>query len=252
MSPRERVASAPVFRDSLTPMPSGDERIDLPDPQRIAIGKKWESRIHSELAVGLSFDHLTHQLAAVGADSQVIALARRSAVEEQAHGKLCQQMAARYLGQDVAFPSLDNWRPISFGHNDAGTEALFHAVGQCCISETIAVAYLKLSLDLCTDPVARRANQYHLREEISHARIGWAHLASPTVNSSQRATLRTRLNEMIEVNRDVWLRAGNFLPGDAAPAHGYPTVEQGRQAVRQAVDTIIIPGFELVFSRDAS
>jgi hypothetical protein len=225
--------------------PALDDRwIDTLSPAlREAVAIRWQERVRSELEVGLALSDLTERLMHAGASDAVVSMARESAAQERHHAAMCQELAERYGERTTPLPDLTTWAPISFGRPDAETELVFAVVGQTCVSETIATGWLRACLREIASPTARAAYALHLKEELGHARVGWAYLASTTLSAPAREALARSLKSMVDANVAAWEQEANFLPGDALPSHGFLSRARSISAIRHTVEKVIYPGF---------
>ena len=223
-------------------IPYDDASVDaLDDETRGRLSKRWEERVRSELEVGLAFADLAPRLRDVGADPTVVEMATEAASQERRHAEVCQRLAERYGARTVSLPELKHV-PTRFGYDDERLEVLFQVAGMCCVNETIAAVWLRRCAELAETPLARAVNQQHLREEVMHSRLGWAHLASRGVDEAMRRELSGRLDDVIAVNVTQWVDEEKHL-GQGVPEHGYPALSDTRTVVAHAVDTIVRPGF---------
>lgn len=221
-----------------------DSWIDALTPElREATSTRWEERVRSELEVGLALSDLAERLADKGASGDVVLMARESAAQERHHAAMCQELAERYGERTTTLPDLSAWTPVSFGREDPETELLFAVAGQTCVSETIATGWLRACLREIRSPTARAAYALHLKEELGHARVGWAYLASTQLSVTARDALRRSLKSMVDVNVAAWAQEANFLPGAALPAHGFLCRERSIAAIQHTLDAVIYPGF---------
>jgi hypothetical protein len=90
------------------------------------------------------------------------------------------------------------------------------------------------------------ANREHLKDEIDHARLGWAHLASDAVDRDLSQRLGRRLSRLLEVNVAEWKRPDEHLPREGVRAHGHLSVEENDAVVDAAVRDVVLPGFALL------
>ena len=229
------------------PLPFDERAVEgLSDASRTAIGKHWERRARSELRVARTFALMGAPLARVHADAQVIELVARAVSDEERHSELCRQLAEIYGGARVPPPNVDDVVLPTFGAPDERLEVAILVAGMCCINETIATAWIEACLAVATAPIALAANRGHLRDEIDHARIGWAHLASDAVTPAIREELGAWVFPLLRANVPQWERPDPFLPEEGVPDHGHPSVSESRQAIKTAACSIILPGFEHV------
>lgn len=223
-------------------IPFDDASVDALDIRtRNRLSRRWEERIRSELEVGLAFADLAQRLCEVNADAKVLQMTREAAEQERRHAEICHRLAERYGARTVSMPALERVAP-RFGYDDERLEVLFEIAGMCCVNESIAAVWLRRCAELAETPLARTVNQLHLREEVMHARLGWAHLASSAVDAAMRRELGGRLDGVIAVNVAQWVAEEKHL-GEGVPEHGYPSVADTRALVAHTVRTIVRPGF---------
>jgi hypothetical protein len=121
-----------------------------------------------------------------------------------------------------------------------------HVVGLCCINESIATAFVSACLEEAKAPLVHAAHHQHLADEVQHARVGWAHLASVTVDDEIRDGLRAHLRGTLSANRKLWHRRIDELPEHGVPRHAYPPRQRLHQVVDEAIRDLVLPGFALV------
>jgi hypothetical protein len=173
----------------------------------------------------------------------VIALARHAADDEDRHAAICAELAAVYRGNAVDVAGEPTARLPRFT-NDVRLRAALHAITLCCISESLACAFVDACVATCTDGELRKIHQRHLADEVRHARIGWAHVASLT--TQDRAALEPFLEEILRAQLLGWEARIATLPVDGMPGHGYPPRAALVEVIREAVRDIVLPGFEHV------
>ncbi|EYF08627.1 hypothetical protein [Chondromyces apiculatus] len=215
----------------------------LPDTARRAIARHWARRVASESRVSCAFAQLAPWLRALSAEEVVVALVARAAEDERRHAAICKRLAEVYAGAPVEAPVVEDAALPSFGCADERLEVALHVAGLCCINETIATAWIGECLAGATVPLAVAANQAHLREEIDHARIGWAYLGGKSLPPGLREMLAERVVKLLRANVPQWEAADQYLPGEGLPAHGCPDEASSRRAVHAAVEGLVLPGF---------
>lgn len=220
-----------------------DPTIDrLPDTIRLAIGKHWMHRASAELGVACAFDAFVPRLRDVGAADVVVALGVKAIEDERRHGELCVRLAERYLGEAMDAPPPRYESLQSFGTGDEPTEVALIALGMCCINESIASEWIRSCWQVARARAAVAANKHHLKDEIDHARLGWAHLASSALGPALRRRLRPWIAESIAVNVAEWKRPDPFLPEEGVPAHGHLSREENHAVIDAAVRDVVVPG----------
>ncbi len=236
---RRRPAGAAV--DDL---PFDDDAVEsLDDEVRAGVAQHWLRRARSEARIGRAFTLMVPELVRVGAHSEVTALAELAADDEARHAAICRTLAGHYAGaaRPVELDVGDVELPC-FGCADARLEVALLVLGTACVNETLATAWLQTALAASCTPLATAANRAHLREEIDHARLGWAHLASPAV-VELRDALSAYLVPMLEANVPLWEQQDPFLPDDGVPGHGIPATGAARAAIARALRDVVLPGF---------
>jgi hypothetical protein len=115
-----------------------------------------------------------------------------------------------------------------------------------CVNETIASVWLETSLREANSPLVRAALRELIADDVHHARLGWAHVASSFVTPEMRAELGVWLPRVLEMATGNWLRDGRDTLRDGFPAHGVPSFATTRQIVEQTVLGVVLPGFDAV------
>jgi hypothetical protein len=227
------------------PLPeSGPSMRGLSREARVTMANLWLSQSATERRVASSFEVVHRALVALDADPGIVAVAARAVDDEHRHAALCTEMASRYLGRPVRpAPDLPFAHP---SHPDARSEALrqaLYVVGQCALNETFASSYLETCLAGATAPLARAALRELLSDEVDHARVGWAYLS--TMPAPTRAELDGWLLPLAVCNLREW-RSLQLPEGDRGvlAAHGVPARDAVERCLLDALETMVIPGFE--------
>jgi hypothetical protein len=233
-------------RAELTRRPLPDDGLAIEalsrDEREIATAV-WAGRADAELRAGGSFAYLADVLPAAGADPSLVALARRAITDERRHSELCWRLASRYAGRELPPPQR---LPVSIPrHRKASIELrrVLHVVGMSCLNETTGSAFLEQCRAGASSPLARAALHELLSDEIDHARLGWAFVASPAVSAAMRAELAAWLPELIASNLAAWRRRPRYAITPGLVAHGCPSWDAVDGAVVAAIDDLLLPGF---------
>jgi hypothetical protein len=225
-------------------LPFGDPSVAaLTRAQRIAIAGHWKHRARSELQVGRAFAAMVPVLRERRASSAVLDRLQRGADEEVRHSEICSQLAETYSGESVARPQIDSVPLPRFDVGDDELETALLVAGMCCVNETIATAWISACLSAAETPLGMMANRIHLHDEIEHARVGWAHLASDAVSDATRTALGACLPRLIEANAPGWERDDPSLPPEGVPSHGHLPFDVSRRIFLDAVSDLVLPGF---------
>jgi hypothetical protein len=228
-------------------LPARDETIEaLAPPVRAMLAELWARRALSELAAGEAFAVVERELHELGAEPAVLTLARKAVEDEPRHSELCRRLAESYGGVPVVAPEPPAVEVPRLEPADPELRRHLLVVAMCCINETIACAFVEACLAEAEGPLVRAIHREHLSDEIDHARVGWAHLASPRVDAGVRAAVSQWLPRLLDANVRHWEERIRLLPADGVPGHALPPVEVLIAAAWAAVDTVILPGFEHV------
>lgn len=218
----------------------------LPDPLRVATAKHWERRARSEAHVGQSLLALVPRVRAVGGSPVVLHWLEIAGRDEAVHSELCRRLAESYAGERVEPAEARPAQLPEFGCDDERLEVLLLIAGTCCINETLATAWLEANLAQSSAPIAQAANRIHLRDEIDHARLGWAHLASPAVDDDLREALAECVPRLLAANVAVWIRPDAFVPVEGVPGHGVCAHADTIAVIDGALQEVVLPGFRHV------
>jgi hypothetical protein len=230
-------------RATSRPLPQGEPRVDaLPAAAREHLAHVWLSQAATELRVARSFDVVHGALRELDADPGLIATAARAVDDEHRHATLCKDMAERYLGAAVVDPPDLPFEPPAhaLAHTEDERRALY-VVGQCAFNETFASAYLAAAQDGATVPLARAALRELMADEVDHARIGWAYLA--TLPPALKPRIEDWLLPLAIANLREW-RLLQDTPHTEPHLvdHGFPTAPAIEEALTTALQDLILPG----------
>ncbi|MHB1846126.1 MAG: ferritin-like domain-containing protein [Deltaproteobacteria bacterium] len=147
------------------------------DPgSRALVAATWAFRCRAERESELRFARLARELSALGAAPLVAGMARRASHDEHRHAQLCAALCARYGGAVPTHPAHDH--PARVAGLGARDGLLYELVAFCCVAETINAQLLTAILRRASAPRIVRAVRRLLRDEVDHARLGWAQLAA--------------------------------------------------------------------------
>ncbi|WP_434048570.1 MULTISPECIES: ferritin-like domain-containing protein [Sorangium] len=145
---------------------------------RAAAAGVWRSRTCAELEAAARFSRLAEQLAAAGAVAPVVAMARAAAEDERRHAALCAALARELGGATFTPPAVAGAPEVAPRALGTRERLLYEVVAMSCVTETLSAALLGEMVERATDPRVRDTMQQILRDEVDHARLGWAHLAA--------------------------------------------------------------------------
>ncbi len=209
----------------------------------------WSNRATLERLSEERFRRLAGELAATGAHEEVVALCARAADDEHRHAALCATMAASFA--DPALP-VDRGLLVEAPRDPAPAagppsreRVLLDMIALSCIGETFNAAYLTASLAVARDPATRDATHELLRDEVVHARLGWAHLAAERQRGHDLAHLAARLPKLL---RDAFGEDLGALydPPEAAPDFALLSRADRVALFADTLRDVLLPGFEEV------
>ncbi len=210
---------------------------------RAILAELWQARASSEAAVHVVFGHVRSALMSAHAHPEVLALVDRAIGDEARHAQVCADLAALYRGAEIAPVPSPSVRLAERGHGVRARAAL-HVANLCAIGETIATAFVEACHADCVVPELREIHGHHLADEIHHARIGWAHLAS--IAPEELGDVAAHLTELLRLQLTHWEERIGTLPEHGIPGHGYPPRATLVRVVRDAVRDLVIPGFAYI------
>jgi hypothetical protein len=207
------------------------------------IAQVWAVRHGVETGASLRFAALSQGMHAAGAPSTLVELASRASADEVRHAAHCADIL-RSRGAEVPPPET---RLLFFGPRDLGSEQrlTYEVVAQSCISETESMATLVTLLDAASDAHLRTVLQELARDEVQHARLGWAYLAwardrfdlsflSPFLPAMAAAATGDDLFQPSPPGADD----PALLSGGVVPKN------ERRRIYLETLDAVVIPGFE--------
>jgi hypothetical protein len=235
------------LRLSRRPLPPGDASIDaLADGDRRLLQRIWAGRADSELGAAESFKVITGALVDFGAEPELIDLARRAVEDEQWHARICHHVATLFAGSDLPHPVAAPTAVPIYLRASAELRPTLHIVAQCCLNETTASAFLESCLLTATSEPVRTALRALLADDIDHARIGWAHLASPRLSRERRRELAALIPSLIAANLRAWDARFPVPPSPSLAAHGCRPAAETAVAVAEVLKQVIVPGLRQV------
>lgn len=148
----------------------------LPDRLRRIVADTWAFRWKVELEAEIRFARLAERLSRVGALPAIVEMASRAASDERRHASICAELALEYghPGIDEREVTASEIAPRRLSERQ---RALYEVVAACCITETESASVLTALVNSArSQPMLTKLREL-LRDEVSHSRLGWAHLA---------------------------------------------------------------------------
>jgi hypothetical protein len=217
---------------------AADPALDALDArQRAGAAAAWCYRAGAEHAASLAFRRIADELAEDGCPRELVAMARRAEADERYHAELCAFVAERYLGHAAA-PEPPRDYALEFASCDAKVGRVLRVTLVAAVGESLSTAYLLACLRAAEGTLARAALRELCQDEVAHARIGWARLA--TLPHALRARVADELQALIASAVGSWDHEVTGLP--CPPGHGALDLGATRRVLQQALDEVVIPG----------
>lgn len=174
------------------------------------VADEWQRRVEVEYRSAALTQHLTLWLIQAGASPDLIRAGLAIVDDELVHAELAHEVAVAAGAQVRAIDR----NGLAFARSE---EPLEHdlaraCAGVFCLGETVAVPIFRALRERCTVPVARRALDRVLRDEVRHREFGWTLLGSLVVDESLRALVERELPALVASVRRTY--AGGSNDGD--------------------------------------
>ncbi len=199
------------------------------------VAEVWLSRAAAEAGVHDYARLIVDDLAAIGADTT---LARRMLADEERHARICVEVASHFAGRELEPPAMRSYAD-PFAGLPLPQRATIRVVSTCCIGESLACAWVDESARAVSDPWLREILRKHLGDEIQHARVGWAYLATLT----DRSVVAEWLPRLLRENLRAWRTFDPCWPSEGFPEHGLPSHADTRRWIDDAMESLVRPGF---------
>jgi hypothetical protein len=226
--------------------PLVDDSVQVLAPrEREAVGAIWLGRAQGELSTAGVFEHVAQAARELGATGEVLSLTERAVQDEVRHARLCHGLAELYAGRTLSQSSAPAIRAVQFGDAPPDVNRHLMLIYQSCINEGIAAAYLQENLRLVRASAAHAVIHRLLCDDLVHARIGWAHLASSVVTDPVRRHIAAALPTLLRLARAAWTSHETDLDLDC-PEHGCLGRFRRPAIVDAAIQELVVPGFASV------
>ena len=219
----------------------------LLDDELLIVSETWRYREQIEQEAAFHFDRLSQQLRALEVPGELIAMAEQARDDEVEHARLCRQIVQRLQG-GAAFQPLQPRTNTDMGPGagaplSAAQTALYCSLALACVTETLSAALLIEMRHLSEDEQILTTIHRILKDEIQHARIGWAHLAWEAGRSDVSwvgACVPGMISASLRSEREGMKR----LPA-AAEKFGLLSPQSSRKIMIASFTEVVFPGLEL-------
>lgn len=198
----------------------------------------WTRRLLGEYQSLVTMSALAARLAAANEPVAVTASVLRMAQDELRHAELCGRIAD-ILGGRVAV-ALTPHHPRA----DLDDEVMT----MLCIDESLSLSFLESGRGTTCDPVVAAVGDALLRDEVFHARCGWAWLTlrGEAMTDADRRRLSASAAETLNLLAPLEVGDEHSAVGSDALALGFLSPRSQRAAFRRAVDQWILPGLAAI------
>lgn len=189
----------------------------------------WRGRAASELKAAQVFSSFSVALERHGFAS-LQRLSERGVADECRHVDLCRTLA----GDDTSVVSLA--APADWSR----AALIGRAVSFCCITETLNTTLLHASVEVAEDTASAEALRSILKDEVAHARLGWA-----IVKSCAKAELESvgaSLYRLLRETVSYGTLAADTDEARARVASGEPLPSTRRDVIASTVEQVVLPG----------
>ncbi len=187
----------------------------------------------------MRFSRLAEEISAFDSASPVPAMLRRAADDERRHELLCAELAGGPPPGDAGDGRI---APRSLGPREA---ALYEMVAACCITETESVATVASLLAEDAEPRVREVLHEIARDEVTHAQMGWAHLAREAAAIEVAFLARWIPSMLAGAAGDQLFAAGSpELESAELLRHGVLPLSRKREIFTQTLSEVVFPGLE--------
>jgi hypothetical protein len=210
---------------------------------RCAVAATWAFRARGEREAEDRFRRLGETLRRLGADDTALRLVGKAEEDERRHAALCGRLSATY-GLEVETSAQES-RPVGAVGMSVRDATLTEMVSLCCVAETLSVAALGAIHDVTRADDIRAVVHEILKDEIDHARVGWAHLGAER-QRGRGGFLAAFLPDMLAagIPEDLF-QIEHDEENEEALLFGQLSRQRRVAIFRSTLVDVIFPGFEL-------
>ena len=215
-------------------------RVVTESPARLA-GKAWAFRHAVERDATMRFGRLARRLERIGTPAPLVKMAEQASKDESKHMGYCGELAEKYGAPLLDEPLV----PSEIAPSELRPrQRVLYELAATCVAETESTHMLLTLLGGAKKGAMRALLREFSRDEVTHARMGWAVLASHK-SSDDLSFLATWIPYMLATTA-----GDSFAPhqrGSEDPSlfdHGVLPFSVRKQVFVQALEDVIFPGLE--------
>jgi hypothetical protein len=228
-----------------------------PVPATDAVRAEWLRRVEAEYRSSAITQHLTLWLTQIGASPDLVRAGLRIASDEIAHAEMSHRTFVTAGGEGAPQLARESLELVRRPALPLEHDVVRYGVEVYCLGETVAVPLFKELREGCTVPIARRALDRILRDEVRHRDFGWTLLAW-LVDAEHPMANELRAVAISELPRSFARLRASYAPVQrAAPAKPERTMAPEERAwglmpvslYRAAVEKTLVRDWEPRFAR---
>jgi len=212
----------------------------LSPAEREGLSSIWLCRARAELRAAAVFARITAELVQRTSNREVQSLAARAVSDEIRHAELCRHLASFYAGADAPWPEAPPQPLPQFGDALPVFNLTLNVALTCCLSETVSAELLRQLRAEASGVRTRYVLRHLLKDEIEHARLGWAHVA--TLDEPTRHQLSIALPMLVRLAREAWT-APSLVPSGLPLGHGWLPDPRVASLFDEVIADVVLPGF---------
>jgi hypothetical protein len=201
----------------------------------------WRSRGQGEMGAELYFRRVIEDLHVLGAPSTLRDVAERARRDELKHGLWGRDWAVFFGHNDHSAPAAQRTSPLAFEGASTRDNRILR-IAFAAFTEACGCHVLQDIRPRITFEPLRRNNQQHLSDEVVHARLAWAFLA--TLSERDRNMLQQFLPLLLRILPHAVCDGPESDAYDHLVPWGYLTPRVLQTSHRRAVRELIGPGLE--------
>jgi hypothetical protein len=208
---------------------------------RVTAGKAWAFRHWVERDAQARFLRLAGRLERIGTPASLVAKAHEASEDEGRHAELCGDLASRY--RHPLLPSEGAPREIAPSRLSSRQKVLYE-VAAFCLAETESSVMLVTLIKHARNEKMRKLLRELSRDEVVHARLGWAVLASHKSTDDLSFLARWIPWMLTTTAGDTFKRNAAGPEDPALTEHGVLPYSLRRRVFIDALEDVIFPGLE--------
>jgi hypothetical protein len=208
------------------------------------VAATWAFRAKGEREAEDRFRRLAQTLVRIDAHETVQRLALEASSDERRHATLCADLARAY-GQTIDTPPMESL-PVDRAGMSVEDATLVEMVSLSCVAETLSVAALGAILEVTVATDIQDVVRSILKDETSHAKLGWAHLAAERERGRGSFLGEVLPRLMAASIPDDLFSARDGLENEEALAFGQLPRSRRTTIFCETFEKVIFPGFGIL------